>query len=118
MRIAVTGASGLVGRFLVRGLSAAGHQVKTLPGWRLGQPAPLEGCAALVHAAFAHVPGKYRGGEGDDPEGFVALNRDASLRLFQQAKAAGVSIQISSPVRTRSGTGWPTRSRCSARPAR
>ena len=94
MRIAVTGASGLVGRFLARGLAAAGHQVDPLPGWRLGQPAPLEGCAALVHAAFAHVPGKYRGGEGDDPEGFVALNRDASLRLFQQAKAAGVGQAV------------------------
>ena len=90
MRIALTGASGLVGRFLVRGLAAAGHEIETLPGWRLGQPAPLEGCAALVHAAFAHVPGKYRGGEGDDPARFVALNRDGSLRLFEDAKAAGV----------------------------
>ncbi|MBB1490246.1 NAD(P)-dependent oxidoreductase [Paracoccus sp. MC1854] len=90
MRIALTGASGLVGRFLSRALQTDGHQVETLPGWRLGQPAPLEGCEVLIHAGFAHVPGKYRGGEGDDPEGFVALNRDGSLRLFQQAKAAGV----------------------------
>ncbi|KGJ22467.1 NAD-dependent epimerase/dehydratase family protein [Paracoccus sanguinis] len=90
MKVALTGASGLVGRFLARGLAAAGHAVDPLPGWRLGQPAPLEGCAALVHAAFAHVPGKYRGGEGDDPHRFVALNRDASLRLFAEAKAAGV----------------------------
>lgn len=90
MRIALTGASGLVGRFLLGAFRAEGHEVETLPGWRLGQPAPLEGCAALVHAAFAHVPGKYRGGEGDDPERFVALNRDGSLRLFEQAKAAGV----------------------------
>lgn len=90
MRIALTGASGLVGRFLLSAFQAEGHQVETLPGWRLGQPAPLEGSEALVHAAFAHVPGKYRGGEGDDPERFVALNRDGSLRLFEQAKAAGV----------------------------
>lgn len=90
MRIVLTGASGLVGRFLLGAFRAEGHQVEPLPGWRLGQPAPLEGCAALVHAAFAHVPGKYRGGEGDDPERFVALNRDGSLRLFEQAKAAGV----------------------------
>lgn len=90
MRIALTGASGLVGRFLSHGLRAAGHRVETLPGWRLGQPAPVEGCAALIHAAFAHVPGKYRGGEGDDPGGFVALNCDGSLRLFEQARAAGV----------------------------
>lgn len=90
MRIAFTGASGLVGRFLLRAFQAEGHEVETLPGWRLGQPAQLEGCAALVHAAFAHVPGKYRGGEGDDPERFVALNRDGSLRLFEDAKTAGV----------------------------
>lgn len=91
MRVAVTGASGLVGRFLTRALAAAGHRVETLQGWRLGQPAPLDGCEALIHAAFAHVPGRYRGGEGDDPMGFVALNRDASLHLFQQARAAGVA---------------------------
>lgn len=90
MRIALTGATGLVGRFLVRGLAAAGHQVDPLPGWRLGQPAPLAGAEALIHAAFFHAPGKYRGGEGDDPERFVALNRDASLRLFEDARAAGV----------------------------
>src|SRR5690606_11004346 len=89
MRIALTGATGLVGRFLHCAFRAEGHQVETLPGWRLGQPAPLEGCAALVHAGFAHVPGKYRGGEGDDPAGIIALNRDASLRLFQEAKAQG-----------------------------
>lgn len=90
MRIALSGASGLVGRFLLRAFRAEGHHVEALPGWRLGEPAPLEGCEALVHAAFAHVPGKYRGGEGDDPESFVALNRHGSLRLFEQAKAAGV----------------------------
>lgn len=90
MRIALTGASGLVGRFLTHAFRAAGYQVETLPGWRLGQPALLDGCEALVHAAFAHVPGRYRGGEGDDPDRFVALNREGSLRLFEQAKAAGV----------------------------
>ena len=62
MRIALTGASGLVGRFLLCAFRAEGHQVETLPGWRLGQPAPLDGCEALVHAGFAHVPGRYRGG--------------------------------------------------------
>lgn len=90
MRIAVTGATGLVGRFLTAGLEAAGHRVDPLPGWRLGQPPPLAGCDMLVHAAFSHLPGRYRGGEGDDPAGFIALNRDASLRLFQDARAQGV----------------------------
>lgn len=90
MKVAVTGATGLVGRFITRALTAAGHQVDPLPGWRLGQPARLDGTEALIHAAFAHVPGKYRGGEGDDPARFVALNRDGSLRLFDQARGAGV----------------------------
>ena len=34
MRIALTGAGGLVGRFLLRAFQAEGHQVETLPGWR------------------------------------------------------------------------------------
>ena len=93
MRVAVTGASGMVGCFLTRALAVAGHRVETLPGWRLGQPAPLEGCEALIHAALAHVPGRYRGGEGDDPASFIALNRDGSLHLFEQARAAGV-VQV------------------------
>ena len=91
MKIAVTGATGLVGRFIVAGLTRAGHQLDALPGWRLGQPAPLQGCDALVHAAFAHVPGRYRGGEGDDPARFLAQNLDGSRQLFTDAKAAGVA---------------------------
>ena len=90
MKIALTGATGLVGRFLARGLAAAGHEVDPLPGWRLGRPAALDGAEALIHAAFSHIPGRYRGGEGDDPTGFVALNRDGSLRLFEEARAAGL----------------------------
>ncbi|ARJ68951.1 NAD-dependent epimerase/dehydratase family protein [Paracoccus contaminans] len=94
MRIALTGASGLVGRFVAQALAAAGHQVDPLPGWRLGRPAALDGADALVHAAFSHVPGRYRGGEGDDPAGFVALNRDGSLQLLQEARAAGVGQAV------------------------
>ena len=94
MKVALTGASGLVGRFLARGLAAAGHKVDPLPGWRLGDPAPLAGTDALVHAAFSHVPGRYRGGEGDDPDRFVRLNRDGSLRLLDDARRAGVGRMI------------------------
>src|SRR5690606_10608001 len=57
---------------------------------RLGQPAPLEGCEALIHAALAHVPGRYRGGGGADPASLIALNRDGWLHLCEQALAAGV----------------------------
>ena len=101
MRIAVTGATGRVGYPVARHLVAQGHRVVTLGrrplpgmdhlGWAFDQPPlDLSGLDALVHAAFAHVPGRYRGGEGDDPDGFVRLNRDGTLRLFRQARDAGI----------------------------
>lgn len=108
MRIAVTGGTGLVGRFIVEAALAAGDSVLTLsrrtpksgffsaPVTHLwfdltGRVPDLEGVDALVHAGFAHVPGRYRGGEGDDPEGFLAANLQGSLRLFDAARAAGVA---------------------------
>lgn len=93
MRVALTGASGIVGRFAARALCRAGHQVTPLDrahGWDLGRPAPLAGHDALIHCAFAHLPGRYRGGEGEDPAGFVAANLDGTRRLFDQALAQGV----------------------------
>lgn len=97
MRIALTGATGLVGQFIAAHLLATGHALVALgraPSphggthrpWRLGEPAPLDGCDALVHSAFAHVPGRYRGGEGDDPEGFLRRNLDGTLRLWEEAR--------------------------------
>lgn len=103
MKVAVTGGTGLVGHGLVGGLLSAGHQVVSLgrhpsahPAaghlpFDLGEAPPdLGGFDALVNAAFAHVPGRYRGGEGTDPEGFRRLNLDGSLRLFAAARDAGV----------------------------
>jgi UDP-glucose 4-epimerase len=97
MHVLLTGANGVVGRFLAPALVAAGHRVTTLgrrPGdhpWDLGERAPrLPAADALVHAAFAHVPGAYRGGEGDDPEGFRRLNLDGSRRLFDAAGTARI----------------------------
>jgi nucleoside-diphosphate-sugar epimerase len=107
MRLAVTGGTGLVGRFIVEEALAAGDAVTVLtrrapaPGvfsagvahqpFDLARPAAqLEGVEALVHAGFAHVPGRYRGGEGDDPEGFLARNGAGTARLFEEARAAGV----------------------------
>lgn len=80
MRVAITGSTGLVGRFIVDAARAAGHEV-TLPAFRLGDALTLDH-DALIHCAFMHAPGKYRGGEGDDPEGFRRANVDGSLRLF------------------------------------
>lgn len=93
MRLALTGASGLVGGFVLRAAQAAGHSVTRLDrgtGYRLGDAPDLSGHDALVHCAFAHAPGRYRGGEGDDPGAFVRRNRDGSIRLFDRAVQDGV----------------------------
>lgn len=92
MRIALTGASGQVGRFIAREIRAAGDALLALsrPGYRLGDRPDLRGCDALVHCALAHEPGRYRGGEGDDPEGFRRANLDGALALFEAAREAGV----------------------------
>ena len=107
MRLAVTGATGLVGHFVVEEALCAGDQVVSLsrrapqPGFfsapvdhlpfdLTAAPPPLKGVDVLVHLAFLHTPGRYRGGEGDDPAGFCAANLDGTLRLFEAARAAGV----------------------------
>lgn len=93
MRVAISGGTGLVGRFLTEAVAGAGHEVVLL------SRRPVEGFAhvpfalgdrpdveadVLVHAAYHHVAGRYRGGEGDDPEGFRRANVDGSLRLMER----------------------------------
>ena len=92
MKIAVTGGTGRVGRFIVAEAIAAGDQVVVLsrPDYTLGDRPDLGGCDALVHCAFQHAPGRYRGGEGDDPAGFTRANLDGSIALFKAARDAGV----------------------------
>jgi nucleoside-diphosphate-sugar epimerase len=108
--VAVTGATGLVGRFVVPRLLAEGATVRA---WRrpgsdltglpqhiawidgaLGSPeaatALVDGAAMLVHAALDHRPGHYRGGEGDDLAGYLRTNVGGSLGLLARARAAGV----------------------------
>lgn len=110
-RVLVTGGSGYVGRFIVERLLADGDAVTVLarnepPTGFFSEPVgfiannlepmtfrpeAFAGFDAIVHAAFDHLPGRYRGGEGDDAAGFVRRNRDGSVALFEAAKAAGVS---------------------------
>ncbi|MBQ2259787.1 MAG: NAD(P)-dependent oxidoreductase [Loktanella sp.] len=96
MKIAVTGGTGLVGRFVVEEARAAGDDVMVLsrPDYSLGDRPALDGCDALIHCAFQHTPGRYRGGEADDPAGFTRANLDGSITLFETAKAAGVARVI------------------------
>jgi UDP-glucose 4-epimerase len=100
--IAVTGASGFVGRRLVRRLASRGSPVRALvrdggwkspPGpvevmaWTSDDVAPLQGVRALVHAA-AHRPTRY-----DDPgeaERCLAVNALGTLTLLEAAAVAGV----------------------------
>ena len=112
--VLVTGGTGLVGHFITEGLLAAGFKVSVAGrrphgagffsapvGFRAAELKPegpraglFEGITALVHAAFDHVPGRYRGGEGDDPDGFRARNLTGTQRLFAAARAAGISRTV------------------------
>ncbi len=109
MKVLISGGTGLVGRYIVEGLLDGGYQVivggRTPPAADLfSRPVefvPLSLDPALdqidafdeayffVHAAFDHLPGKYRGGEGDDPDRFRRLNRDGTVKLFETARKAG-----------------------------
>lgn len=112
MRIAVTGATGFLGRYLVRRLTSEGHAcvcwhrpesdrtgfddlerpVAWLPG-ELGDTeatrALVEGCDAVVHGALHRAGANFRGGEGDVVE-FTRRNVLGTLQLIEAARSAGV----------------------------
>jgi nucleoside-diphosphate-sugar epimerase len=108
--IAVTGATGYVGRFVVAELGGQGAVIRALArpeSNRAGFDTPVEwvegnllsddtlsrlvdGADAVVHLAYEHVPGRYRGGEGDDLPGWIEANVNGSLRLLLAARDAAV----------------------------
>lgn len=102
MHILITGAGGMVGRFVTARMLDEGHQVtalgrapvKDMPVgfsfYDLSDPAPvLPEADAIIHSAFHHEAGKFRGGEGADPELFRRLNVDGTRALFRSAREAG-----------------------------
>ncbi len=108
--VALTGANGIVGQFVRRFLQAQDVEVHGLTrepaiaqsggdavNWHLGSMTDGESlrtlCAhadALVHCAFAHVPGRYRGGEGDNPGDFWRTNLGGTLNALESARQSGI----------------------------
>jgi nucleoside-diphosphate-sugar epimerase len=112
MQIALTGATGFLGRYLAAELATAGHSLRCwyrpssdrdgfedtadaiqwLPG-ELGSAANchhlVDGCQAVVHAALYRPGVEFRGGEGDLLT-FVQTNLLGTLQLIEAARSAGV----------------------------
>src|SRR5438477_8650023 len=115
MRIAVTGATGFLGRYLVRHLAEAGHRlhcwhrpqsdrggfekqagaIEWLPGSLGDQDAVralVRGADAVVHAAVEWEGPRNRGaGSHGAADAFLGVNLTGSLQLFQAAFEASVS---------------------------
>jgi len=111
MKIALTGATGFVGRYLVRQLLEAGHQLRCWhrPGsdrsglddadveWISGAlgdetstTALVQGVGAVVHSAVEWEGPRNRGrGSHGGADVFMGVNLTGSLQLFQAAFAGG-----------------------------
>ena len=131
MLVAVTGATGIVGRFVVERLAWEGARIRALvrptsdrrelpPGveWVVGGMTDssalsglVEGSDAVVHCAYEHVPGRYRGGEGDDLPAFWRANLSGGVELMRKARDAGVGRLVLMSSRAVFGQLSPPNSR-------
>ena len=112
MRIAITGGTGFLGRYIIRHLAGAGHQLRCwhrptsdrsgLDKWSIewlagslgdatATGALVRGVDAVVHSALEWPrQGGFRFSAQKDQERFLEANLMGSLRLFQEAFAADV----------------------------
>lgn len=113
MKVAVTGGAGLVGRFVVSELLHHGHVVRALVrspsdadsfgglqhriDWVIGDmndtqvlSSLVSDMDALVHTAFSHLAGRFRGGEGNNPLGFWKTNFGSAITAIEESRFAGV----------------------------
>ena len=115
MRIAITGTTGYLGRYVVDSLLDTGHTVVAQVRRKLDESDPLtkydhklelkhgdmantdslesltQGCDAAVHMAFTSATGRYRGGEGDDPVWFWEQNFGGTIRLLKACRDAQIA---------------------------
>ena len=112
MRVAVTGATGFLGRYIVAALVGQGHtcrcwyrptsdrsgfdtpdeRLEWIPGALGDRDSAAElvaGCDAVVHAALYRAGSAFRGGEGDVVS-FVRTNVLGSIELIEEARAADI----------------------------